>query len=47
MRYVREGWPEKQKVENSLQIFYKIKDEISIQNDLLYKLDRIIIPKQQ
>ena len=44
--YTINGWPEKySKIENNMRCFFKIRDEISYENNIIFKGEAIIIPK--
>ena len=42
--FCREGWPEKHKVNDALQPYWQCKGEITVQQGILMKADRVIIP---
>ena len=42
--FCREGWPEKHKMNDALQPYWQCKGEITIQQGILMKADRVIIP---
>lgn len=45
VHYVRQGWPEKvDRVAASVRPFFKFRHEIAVQNGLVFRNDRIVIP---
>ena len=46
-KYIIEGWPEKDKVDTKVRMYHKIKHELSNENGVILKNERIFIPKSQ
>ena len=44
-QYCREGWPEKQKLDDMLKPFWPLRSEFSLHNNLLLCGNRIVIPE--
>lgn len=46
IRYVKNGWPaDKKKIPDVIRVYATFKDDLSIANGLLFKNDRIVVPK--
>ena len=44
-QYITSGWPEKSNLRDETKQFYSIRDELSINSDLILKGDRIVVPQ--
>lgn len=44
MEYIKKGWPDKRNVKECVKIYYGFRDELSSENELVYKSNRIVIP---
>ncbi|KAJ1194685.1 hypothetical protein NDU88_003971, partial [Pleurodeles waltl] len=42
--YVRSGWPKKESILEEVAPFFKIREELEIENDLLFKKEKCIPP---
>lgn len=45
-KYVQEGWPSYHKLDDLSQRFYKVKDELHFEENLLFKDHRLVIPTE-
>ena len=45
MKYCRQGWPSKFRIENTLKTYWKLRNELSIYKDLLLLGKRIVVPQ--
>ena len=45
MKYCREGWPDKQRIDDKLKPFWLLRTEFSVHNNLLLRGSRIVIPE--
>lgn len=45
-RYVENGWPNYQLLDDLSRVFYKVKDELHFENGLLFRDHRLVIPKE-
>lgn len=43
--FTQNGWPEKNKIPDSLHSFHKLKNELSVDGQLIFFKDRLVIPK--
>lgn len=46
IEYSRKGWPNFTNVEESVKDYHKIKDELYVENDCLFRGNRLIIPRK-
>lgn len=44
-QYIIDGWPDKKKLENETQEYYKFRQELTFNNNLLCYGDRLVIPR--
>jgi len=43
--YITNGWPEKKTLSSHLLTYWRVKDELTLQNEMLLKGERLIIPR--
>jgi len=44
IQYYFQGWPNRKHIDKSVQLYYNLRNEITIENGIIYVADKIVIP---